>query len=73
MFELSTLTSQPALSMNHLRLLPVALPPIPEQIQIAEIGSAHDARLRAEEAYRAKLQQVKQGLMADLLTGKVRV
>jgi type I restriction enzyme S subunit len=34
---------------------------------------AHDARIRAEEAYRDKLKLLKKGLMDDLLTGRVRV
>lgn len=34
---------------------------------------AHDARIRTEEAYCDKLKQLKQGLMRDLLTGRVRV
>ncbi|MEO0080671.1 MAG: type I restriction-modification system subunit M N-terminal domain-containing protein [candidate division WOR-3 bacterium] len=37
------------------------------------INDAHDAGIRAEEAYLAKMKMRKQGLMHDLLTGKVRV
>uniref|UniRef100_A0A7C4CBF7 Restriction endonuclease subunit S n=1 Tax=candidate division WOR-3 bacterium TaxID=2052148 RepID=A0A7C4CBF7_UNCW3 len=44
-----------------------------EQERIADVLDAHDARIRAEEAYRDKLKMLKQGLMHDLLTGKVRV
>ncbi len=43
------------------------------QHRIAEILDAHDARIRAEEAYRDKLKLQKKGLMDDLLTGRVRV
>jgi type I restriction enzyme S subunit len=44
-----------------------------EQRRIAEVLDAHDARIRAEEAYRDKLKRQKKGLMQDLLTGKKRV
>jgi type I restriction enzyme S subunit len=49
------------------------LPPTPEQERIVVVLDAHDARIRAEEAYRDKLKQLKKGLMDDLLTGRVRV
>lgn len=73
LFDLSTLTSQPALSMGRLRCLQIVLPPLKEQLLIAGIVDAHDARFRAEEAELAKLRQLKRGLMHDLLTGRVRV
>jgi type I restriction enzyme S subunit len=44
-----------------------------EQHRIAEILDAHDARIRAEEAYRDKLKLQKTALMQDLLTGEKRV
>jgi type I restriction enzyme, S subunit len=44
-----------------------------EQEKIAAIIKDYDNRIRSEEAYRAKLKLQKQGLMHDLLTGKVRV
>jgi len=44
-----------------------------EQERIADVLDAADARIRAEEAYLAKMKMLKQGLMHDLLTGKVRV
>jgi type I restriction enzyme, S subunit len=50
--------------------------PIPcehEQIKVAEVVLAHEARLRAEEVHHAKLKLQKRGLMHDLLTGRVRV
>jgi type I restriction enzyme S subunit len=50
-----------------------AWPPFEEQQRIVEAADAVSARIRAEEAYLAKLKLQKQGLMHDLLTGKVRV
>lgn len=61
------------ISRRDFAAIRVPRPPLPEQRRIAVILDAHDARLRAEEAYRDKLQQLKQGLMHDLLAGKVRV
>ena len=43
------------------------------QQRAIDVLDAADAALRAEEAYVAKLQLQKQGLMQDLLTGRVRV
>lgn len=52
-------------------LLP--LPPLTEQERIASVLSQVDAVIEKETAYRDKLSRIKQGLMEDLLTGKVRV
>jgi len=51
----------------------IPLPPLPEQQRIAEILSQIDNVIEKEEAYKQKLEQIKKGLMEDLLTGKVRV
>jgi type I restriction enzyme S subunit len=51
----------------------IAIPSGEEQHRIAAVLDAHDARIRAEEGVLAKRRQVKQGLMDDLLTGRVRV
>jgi type I restriction enzyme S subunit len=52
-------------------LLPI--PPKPEQSEIVIRINSHNSRIRSEETYRDKLKLQKQGLMHDLLTGKVRV
>jgi len=52
-------------------LLP--LPSLPEQQRIAAILSQIDETIEKEEQYKEKLERIKQGLMEDLLTGKVRV
>jgi type I restriction enzyme S subunit len=62
------------ITLENLRQIKVALPSHrEEQDKIAEILDSHDTRTRAEEVYRDKLKLQKQGLMHDLLTGKVRV
>ncbi len=59
---------------TNLRKVSLALPKSTvEQQTIVDKIDSHNARIRAEESYRDKLQQLKQGLMADLLTGRVRV
>jgi type I restriction enzyme S subunit len=63
----------PHLSKSEILDPLVTVPAIEEQSRIAAIIDTHDTRIRAEEAYLNKLKLQKQGLMQDLLTGKVRV
>ncbi len=65
--------AQPNLFQGSINRLRFALPPLNEQERISEIIDTHNNRIRTEEAYRDKLKLQKQGLMHDLLTGKVRV
>jgi len=65
-------TSITHLTREKLALVTVPVPPIEEQRAIVAILSRHDLRLQVEETYRDKLRQLKQGLMDDLLTGRVR-
>lgn len=59
---------------TNLRKVQMPLPKsIDEQRAIIKVVHLHNARLRDEEAYLAKLRQIKRGLMDDLLTGRVRV
>jgi type I restriction enzyme S subunit len=51
----------------------ITLPPLPEQERIASILSQIDQTIEKEQQYKEKLERIKQGLMQDLLTGKVRV
>ena len=57
-----------AISKGDLDALEVRLPPLPEQRHIAEILDTADAAVRETERVIAKLRQVKQGLLHDLLT-----
>jgi type I restriction enzyme S subunit len=61
------------LNYEQLKSFWIPWPESEERDRIAAVLDAHDARIRAEEAYRDKLVQVKRGLMEDLLTGRVRV
>jgi type I restriction enzyme, S subunit len=60
--------------MTQTKLFIVSLSPsLPEQQRIAEVLSQIDQTIEKEQQYKEKLKKIKQGLMQDLLTGKVRV
>lgn len=66
-------TSVAAIYWRALRKLPLPVPPRPEQDEIVRRVDQVLARLQAEVASLAKLRLLKQGLMDDLLSGRVRV
>ncbi|MBN4006204.1 restriction endonuclease subunit S [Nostoc sp. LPT] len=68
LLDLSTLTSQPALSMSRLRQLTIALPSFSEQRRIAEILDTVDEAIARTSSLIIKLKQTKAGLLQDLLT-----
>lgn len=49
------------------------LPPLSEQSRIVDVLATHGRRVRTERESLAKLTKLKEGLMQDLLTGRVRV
>lgn len=53
--------------------LTVGLPPLREQSAIASVLSDMDAEIAALEAKLAKARRVKQGMMQELLTGRIRL
>jgi type I restriction enzyme S subunit len=61
------------LSKSALLDAAIQLPALAEQNAIASVLSDLDAELTALEARKAKAQMVKQGMMQQLLTGKIRV
>ena len=61
------------LNLTIIRNLAVPFPSHPEQTAIAQTLSDMDSEIAALEARAAKLAQIKQGLMQNLLTGKIRV
>ncbi|HYU71179.1 MAG TPA: restriction endonuclease subunit S [Ktedonobacteraceae bacterium] len=63
----------PKINRNELGEYIVALPPYQEQKAIANTFISLDNEIRVEQAHRDKLKLYKQGLMQDLLTGRVRV
>lgn len=56
------------LTQGELRSVELSLPSLPEQRRIAEILDTLDEAIRKTEQVIAKLQQMKQGLLHDLLT-----
>ena len=66
-------TNLASINSTQLKSFPIPCPTILEQQRILKVFNAHGSRIRTEEAYLNKLKLQKQGLMHDLLTGKVRV
>lgn len=59
--------------MPAFKALKITLPPLDEQIEIAEMDADMETEIAAIEAKLAKARQVKQGMMHELLTGKTRL
>lgn len=51
----------------------IPLPPLPEQTAIAAVLSDMDAEITGLEAKLTKARQLKQGMMQELLTGRIRL
>lgn len=66
-------TGQIELSKTDLQTMPILLPPLEEQKCISEAFHRVNRKLQDEQSTKEELQDLKQGLMQDLLTGKVRV
>lgn len=60
------------LNLAIIRNIQIALPPLPEQRKIALILSTWDRAIEKTEQLIAQKQQIKKGLMQQLLTGKMR-
>lgn len=66
-------TTHKRISRGSLGRMKILLPPINEQTAIAAILSDMDAEIAELEAKLAKARQVKQGMMQELLTGRIRL
>jgi type I restriction enzyme S subunit len=66
-------TGQIELSKTDLQTMPVLIPPAEEQRKISKIFQRVNEKQQEEQERIKKLQDLKRGLMQDLLTGKVRV
>lgn len=72
--KLSQRTSgQTGVDMEALRAYPLPLPSIKEQQKIAQILSTVDEQIEVYEQEKAKYEELKKGLMQQLLTGQIRV
>lgn len=65
--------AQPNFGPFHLKKILIQQPPLAEQTAIATILSDMDADIAALEARRDKTQRLKQGMMQELLTGRIRL
>ncbi|ALG66638.1 restriction endonuclease subunit S [Beggiatoa leptomitoformis] len=61
------------ISKTNLKLIKIPLPPKEEQTRIATILSDMDTEINALESKLNKYQQIKQGMMQNLLTGQIRL
>ncbi len=62
-----------AISKKQIAEIELALPPVSEQDAIVSILSDMDAEIAALERRRGKVEQIKQGMMQQLLTGRIRL
>jgi type I restriction enzyme S subunit len=66
-------TTNPHLNVSNVHKFLFLVPSLDEQIRISSVFDVYNRLSKEEQAYFAKLSLIKQGLMHDLLTGKVRV
>lgn len=66
-------SNYPAINSSDVRKLDIPLPQMDEQTHIAKILSDMDAEIAALETKLAKYQHIKQGMMQNLLTGRIRL
>ncbi|MDP3654785.1 MAG: restriction endonuclease subunit S [Rhodoferax sp.] len=71
--SLVSTTALPSLSGRVLAAIELPLPSVPEQTAIATILSDMDTELAALQARRTKTQALKQAMMQELLTGRIRL
>lgn len=58
---------------SQLKTIPIPLPPLPEQQEIARILQAVDEKIRAEEAYKQALEGLFRSLLHHLMTAQLRL
>jgi len=61
------------INAENIKALKIPLPPLAEQIGIAQILTDMDNEISQLEADRNKYEQIKAGMMQQLLTGKIRL
>jgi type I restriction enzyme S subunit len=71
--ELGSGSTVKGISLVELRRFPFQTPPHPEQTAIAEVLTEMDAELAALEQRREKTRALKQAMMQELLTGRIRL
>ena len=71
--ELGSGSTVKGISLVELRRFPFHVPQLPEQSAIAAVLTDMDAEIAALEARRDKTRALKQGMMQELLTGRIRL
>ncbi len=66
-------TKVSGISKTNVTKITMPIPSVPEQAAIAAILSDMDIEIEALEAKLAKARQIKQGMMQELLTGRIRL
>lgn len=75
-YELSRIadtSSIPQINNKHIEPLKISLPSLEEQCEIVKVLSLVDIEIEEYETKKQKLEELKKGLMQQLLTGKIRV
>nr|BCX01829.1 MAG: hypothetical protein KatS3mg041_1875 [Bacteroidota bacterium] len=67
------MTTVPILSKSGLSVVPIPLPPLDEQREIARLLQAVDEKIRAEEGRKAALEALFKTLLHDLMTARRRL
>lgn len=71
--NVASLGVQANIGVKDIKRAKIVLPSLKEQTAIAEILSDMDAEIEALEAKRTKTEEIKQGMMQELLTGRTRL
>jgi len=71
--DLVATTALPALNAKQLGEMPLSIPSLPEQRAIAAVLSDMDVEFSALEGRRNKTRVIKQAMMQELLTGRIRI
>ena len=71
--ELGSGSTVMGISLGELKKIPFSKPQLPEQTAIATILSDMDTEIKALETKLEKAQRMKQGMMHELLTGRIRL
>ena len=71
--SITTGQAYPQISLQQVRETVVPLPSLEEQVAIADVLSDMDAEIAALEQRRDKTRALKQGMMQELLTGRIRL
>lgn len=71
--KLASFGAIPGLNRDDVYYLKIALPPLDEQERIANLLNEVDTKIEKELEYKAGLEELRQDLMPDLLSGQVRI